>query len=189
MPALAAGRAAAGECWSASLKKQRAAIGLFLLTCSCVAPRQAPPTPAPKPAPPPPAPTPTPVKPEGDDWRDWPITPGIWTYRATETGGNARFAAPGAQAAELMLICARQTREIMIVRPAAAAVTGTMTIQTSSGANAVPIRAGSATLPASSPLLDQMGYSRGRFMVTIEGVPRLIAPAWPEVLRVTEDCR
>jgi hypothetical protein len=38
------------------------------------------------------------------------------------------------------------------------------------------------------PLLDQMAYSRGRFMLAAGG-QELIVPAWPEVARVVEDCR
>jgi hypothetical protein len=46
-----------------------------------------------------------------------------------------------------------------------------------------------AQLPVSDPLLDQMAFSRGRFLVTIEGGPSLVVPAWPEVGHVIEDCR
>jgi hypothetical protein len=44
-------------------------------------------------------------------------------------------------------------------------------------------------LPASDPLLEQMAFSRGRFLVTVEGGPSLVVPAWPELARVIEDCR
>jgi hypothetical protein len=170
------------------LKKQCAALATLLLTCCCVAPP--PPKPQDRPQPiPTPTPTATPVTPQGDDWRDWPITPGDWSYRATASGSNARFEVAGAASAELILICDTATRSIMIVRPVAAAASGAMTIQTSTGATAVPMSAGAARLPAANPLFDQIGFSRGRFMISIPGVPRLIAPAWPEILRVTEDCR
>ena len=59
-----------------------------------------------------------------------------------------------------------------------------MTIRTSSTARTV-----SGTLPASDPLIDAMGYSRGRFIVETPGAPPLVIPAWAEVLRVAEDCR
>lgn len=44
-------------------------------------------------------------------------------------------------------------------------------------------------LPAADPLLDQMAFSRGRFLVTAEGGLSLVVPAWPELARVVEDCR
>jgi hypothetical protein len=44
-------------------------------------------------------------------------------------------------------------------------------------------------LPVSDLLLDQMAFSRGRFLVAVEGGPWLIVPAWPEFGRVIEDCR
>jgi hypothetical protein len=46
-----------------------------------------------------------------------------------------------------------------------------------------------ATLRPSDPLLDQMAFSRGRFLVTSEDGPSLVVPAWPEFSRVVEDCR
>ena len=46
-----------------------------------------------------------------------------------------------------------------------------------------------AALPAQDPLLDAMGFSRGRFIVELGGQAPLVVPAWAEVLRVTEDCR
>ena len=44
-------------------------------------------------------------------------------------------------------------------------------------------------LPVGDPLLAQMAFSRGRFLVAIEGGPSLVVPAWPEFARVIEDCR
>ena len=44
-------------------------------------------------------------------------------------------------------------------------------------------------LPPADPLLDQIAFSRGRFLVQAEGGPSLILPAWPEPARVIEDCR
>jgi hypothetical protein len=34
-----------------------------------------------------------------------------------------------------------------------------------------------------------MAFSRGRFLVTVEGGASLVVPAWPELARVIEDCR
>lgn len=44
-------------------------------------------------------------------------------------------------------------------------------------------------LPARSPTLDEMAFSRGRFAVDVNGLPTLVFPAWAEVGRVIEDCR
>ena len=38
-------------------------------------------------------------------------------------------------------------------------------------------------------VLDAMGFSRGRFVIEVAGLPTLYLPAWPEVGRVIEDCR
>ncbi|HYN45217.1 MAG TPA: hypothetical protein VES64_00845, partial [Allosphingosinicella sp.] len=46
-----------------------------------------------------------------------------------------------------------------------------------------------ADVPVSDPLLEQMAFSRGRFLVYAEGGQALILPAWPELARVIEDCR
>jgi hypothetical protein len=43
-------------------------------------------------------------------------------------------------------------------------------------------------LPATDPLLDQIAFTRGRFMLAA-GTLELILPAWPEIARVVEDCR
>ena len=45
-----------------------------------------------------------------------------------------------------------------------------------------------ADFAARDPLLDQMAFSRGRFML-LAGGQAAIVPAWPEVSRVIEDCR
>lgn len=46
-----------------------------------------------------------------------------------------------------------------------------------------------AQVTARDPRLDQMAFSRGRFLIDAAGQPRLVLPAWPEVARVIEDCR
>lgn len=46
-----------------------------------------------------------------------------------------------------------------------------------------------ATLAAHDPLLDSMAFSRGRFVIEVNGLPTLYLPAWAEVGRVIEDCR
>lgn len=60
-----------------------------------------------------------------------------------------------------------------------------MTIRTTSTARTVP----GTALPANDPLIDAMGFSRGRFIVETPGATPLVIPAWAEVQRVAEDCR
>jgi hypothetical protein len=145
---------------------------------------EAAPTPAPRPAPPPPAPAPPP--PAASDWHDWPLTPGDWRYSATGGGSAARF---GANVASLT--CERASGTITF----AVQGTGTRaTVRTSSTARSIvmtPADAGMVAirLPARDALLDAMGFSRGRFVVEGVGPRPLVIPAWPEILRVAEDCR
>lgn len=146
-------------------------LGLALLD-ACVAPRQAPPPPAPAPAPTPaPAPPPAPAP----EWRDRAYSPGDWSYAA----GEARFGLPGAEP-QLRLRCA--DRQVTVELPGA--TPGPVTIRTSYGDT---VRS-NLSFGATDPLLDQIAYSRGRFMVA-GGGRELILPAWPEVQRVIEDCR
>lgn len=145
------------------------------------------PAPMPQPAPPPPAPAPTPTPPPppppaSSDWRDWPVTPGDWRYSAS----TARFGAD-----VMTLACDRPTRNVT------ATVQGNgqrLTLRTSSTARTLAVRAAghgkvSFTLPARDNLFDAMGFSRGRFVIEGVGPRPLVVPAWPEILRVAEDCR
>ena len=151
------------------------------------------------PAPPPersvpetaPPPAPAVAPPLATDWRDWPQTPGDWRYVRYNGRSSATFGTtePGA----LTLSCTAD-RTIRITRPGTAA--GAMTVRTTSLTRVLPTTAvgeppaGSlATLAASDPLLDAIGFSRGRFVVQQEGRPPLVLPAWAEVERVVEDCR
>lgn len=168
------------------------AAGLATLTliAGCVAPPRAkPPPPPPRVEAPAAAPRPAPL---AADWRDWPYTPGSWTYRRDPRGSVASF---GMQAAlpVLTLQCDTGTRQIHLSRTAAAATP--MTIRTSSVTRALSVQPGNtpstvtATLPASDPLLEAMGFSRGRFVIDQQGQPALVIPSWAEIERVTEDCR
>ena len=159
----------------------------LLALAGCVAPSR--PLPSPPPAPrPAPAPVPTPAPPPppaSSDWRDWPLTPGDWRYAAAPGGSLARFGAGVAS-----LACDRASGSVTLSFQG----TGTRAIvRTSSTARTLALTPGvggvSVRLPARDGLLDAMGFSRGRFVV--EGVtPRpLVIPAWPEILRVAEDCR
>lgn len=155
---------------------------------ACVRPSSPPPpapvTPVPSPSP---APAPAPL---ASDWRDWPITPGNWTYRTDPRGSVASFGTAGS-APRLTLQCDRQAQRLILSRPDTAA--SSMTIRTTSLTRAVPAQpaagASSAALTPRDPLLDAMAFSRGRFLVEAAGAPYLAIPAWAEVARVTEDCR
>jgi hypothetical protein len=142
------------------------------------------PTPAPPPAllnvtpaPPPPAP------PQVPDWRDLPLSPGDWAYAAAPEGSRALFGG-----GLFTIRCDAARRQIELARIAAGA--GAMAVTTSYGTRSLPLAAeGVARLPAADPLLDQMAFSRGRFTIEVEGLERLVIPAWPEPARVVEDCR
>ncbi|MFZ3484656.1 hypothetical protein [Sphingomonas sp. 3-13AW] len=164
-------------------------LPLLVLT-QCVRPSEPPPAPPP-PAPVAPPPAPAAPAPVGD-WRDWPITPGTWRYQQDGEGSSAAFGRPGA-APLLTLRCDRARGQVLLTRTGTVAPGGAITIRTSSTSRSLPAVAGAGTaavaLPAKDPLLDAMGFSRGRFIVELPGQPALVVPAWAEVLRLTEDCR
>lgn len=140
----------------------------------------------PRPVPPPvAAPPPAPVA-LSSDWRDWPRTPGDWRYVRDARGSSARYGMGGA--AYLTLRCEGGT--IALVR---AATSDAVTVRTSALTRAVALSPGEgggvARLAATDPLLDAMGFSRGRFTVESAGTQPLVVPAWSEILRVVEDCR
>lgn len=70
---------------------------------------------------------------------------------------------------------------------------GPLTIRTSFGERRLPVALVHSEVfgqvPAADPVLDQMAFSRGRFLVTAEDGTSLVVPAWPEFARVVEDCR
>jgi hypothetical protein len=162
-----------------------------LAIAGCVPRVVPPPAPAPAPAPPPVAPTPAPAPTLAGDWRDWPLTPGEWRYQRTAAGGVSTFGVSGATPS-VTLTCDRAARRLTLVR--AGASNAAMTIVTTSTTRNVPSRpdgAGgmTASFAATDSLLDAIGYSRGRFVIQQAGLPTLVVPAWPEIERVTEDCR
>lgn len=166
------------------------AIPLVLLA-GCVSPTQ-PPAPPPRVETPPPAPAP-PVVAASSDWRDWPLTPGDWSYAPDARGSTARFGTASG-VAELLLRCDRATRQVTLARRQGVGASPALTIRTSSTVRAVPVQATAegqvaAVLPGNDPLLDAMGFSRGRFVVQQAGGSNLVVPAWAEILRVAEDCR
>lgn len=163
------------------------AIALLFATAGCVPQAAPPPVPPPAPVVRPPAPAPAPAL--GSDWRDWPLTPGSWTWRRDGGGSVARFGTAGGEAL-LTLRCDLGRRQMILTRAGTAATP--LTIRTTSVTRVVPVQsagAATATLAASDPLLDAMGFSRGRFVVEQAGAATLVVPAWAEIERVTEDCR
>ena len=168
------------------------ATALALLS-ACAAERK-PPPPVVRPVPrPTPAPAPPPRPPA--DWRDVPITPGDWTYRAEATGSSARFGTPGAEPL-LSLSCERAAGRLVLRRAGAAPGPVPLTIVTTSSTrslSAVPEPAPATGLAVAlaprDPILDAMAFSRGRFMVEVPGLPPLYLPSWPEFARAIEDCR
>lgn len=176
-------------------------VGQLLLLTACVAPQPAPPPAAPAAPAPPPPPPPAPVS---QDWRDWPLTPGTWIYRADAGGSSAMFGRAGVEA-DVIVRCDRASRKLILSLPAASMPAGgSVTITTSNGSATYP---GSAAVgvngrigisfPINDPFLDRLAFSRGRFIVATTGAPasaasaaaRLVIPAWPEPARAIEDCR
>lgn len=160
------------------------------------------PVPAPAPAGPPPAiaarlpepplaPAPKPV----GDWRDWPLTPGIWVYRQDTRGSIALFGVPGVDAA-LTLRCDTAARQIYLSRkgeqaPNAAFIlrtTSTVRMLASQPTGGTPTYRAVALNPADG-VLDAIAFSRGRFVLEAPDMAVLVVPAWSEIARVTEDCR
>ena len=167
---------------------------LALAAASCTAPPRAP-TPIAAPVVRPVSPSPAP--PRAVDWRDWPLTPGTWTYRQDARGSLALFGQPGTDAL-LTLRCARTDtgapRSIYLSR--AGSATAALVLLATSLTRSLPVQPTGGTPPfvaavlaPADALLDALGFSRGRFVVEQAGAATLVVPAWPEIERVTEDCR
>ena len=163
---------------------------LAAATAACVPRAPAPPA-APPPAAAPPGAPPRPA-PLAAEWRDWPLTPGTWTYRQDARGSIALFGQAGADAS-LTVRCDRAARQIYLSRPGGdprpftirtTSLTRAVTVQPTGGTPAYV----AAALPATDPLLDAMAFSRGRFVVEQAGAP-LVVPPYAEIGRAIEDCR
>ena len=148
-------------------------------------------------APPPPAPVVAPVSAPAPvyrgDWRDWPLTAGDWVYRRDARGSIALFGPAGADAA-VTLRCDRLAARLYLSRQGSGAAA--MTVRTTSTTRTLTSQPTGGTpaymavaLAPGDPLLDAMGFSRGRFVMEQQGLPVLVVPAWAEILRVVEDCR
>ena len=170
----------------------RLAITAALLASAACVPR---PQPAPEPVPPArpqarPAPAPAPA-PTGD-WLQAAIGPGTWSYSAGPAGTLATWGA-AREGARFAIACDRASRSIRLTRAGAAA--GPLEVRTTNGARTLAAAAdpglpgATASLPASDDFLNQLVFSRGRFLVAAAGVEPLIVPTWAEPFRVVEDCR
>lgn len=161
---------------------------LSALTAACsntrvIPPPQPVPTPTPRPTPPPP-----PSRPVAQGWQDAPITPGDWSWGMEGGQSVARFAG-----ATLVLRCDRAAGTVTLQRAGAATGIEPLTVTTTAGVRTLSATPQSGTLavtlPARDPVLDAMAFSRGRFAVETPGMEPLYVPSWPEVSRVSEDCR
>ena len=169
-----------------------------LVSCSGadIVPQAAAPAPVPAPRPEPvraPTPAPAPAPTRGTDWRDWPVTPGTWAYRQDARGSIALYGRTGADA-ELTLRCDKGRSRLILSRRADTAAA--LTVRTSTTLKTLNAQPAGGTpayaaveLAPREPLIDAIGFSRGRFVVQSAGAPDLVVPAWPEILRVAEDCR
>ncbi len=171
-----------------------ALIASMVVLASCVPQPRAPaPAPAPPPRPVPvPRPAPPPAAPASSDWRDWPITPGTWSYASRGAGATASFGQPGTTPL-LTLRCDKGANAVHLIRAGDARGTG-FTVRTSTTMRALPVEptgsgATTAVLKPDDRLLDAIGFSRGRFVLESPPLGTLVVPAWPEILRVVEDCR
>ncbi len=173
--------------------RQGATLLLMAGVAACVS---APPTPVQPPLLSPRAPA-LPAAAPQQDWRDVPLSPGRWTWRggAGQTS-IAQFGVAG-QAAVFALRCDATAHNVVLSRAGSLVVpVATMTVTTSFGPFSLNVGNGGGQPPAivaqataRDPRLDQMAFSRGRFLVDVASQPRLVLPAWPEVARVIEDCR
>lgn len=161
-------------------------VATLLVAVSACVPQPAPP-PAPAPAPVVALPAPPVIAaPRGGDWRDWPLTPGDWTWRREPSGSVAQFGPAGA--ARLTLRCDPGRRQVVLT--VAGATATPLTVRTTSVTRSLALQPGGAiALPATDALLDAMAFSRGRFALSQAGAAPLVVPAWAEIGRVAEDCR
>lgn len=176
--------------------RQGAITLLMVALASCVGPQEKP-APPPRPAPPPPPPAALPAAPPQQDWRDVPVTPGDWSWRGTAGQSSIAQYGMAGQTAVFAMRCDLATRNIVFSRGGLAPTpSAAMTFTTSYGSFAFTGANGGGQPPAivaqasaRDPHMDQIAFSRGRFLVDVAGQARLVLPAWPEVARVIEDCR
>ena len=174
------------------------AAGAALLILGSCAERAVPVAPPPSPPPrmmPPPPPV---SQPAPANWRDSPLTPGEWRWSNANGYSSAEF---GAATTGALLDLRCETGGHLRLQGIGLwnhhFATANVTISTSSlmrqtqayMSDGDPPPLPTITLAFRDPILDAIAFSRGRFMVQVEGMPPLILPARPEVSRVIEDCR
>ena len=162
-------------------RRALAGASLALLALGACVPGTASPPPLPAPAPAP-RPVPAPVEPGAPvptpaDWQTGPLSPGDWEYAMLSTSPAAIF-----RSGRTSFSIACRGRALAL---AISGAPGPLVIRTSYGER----RLAAGQVAADDPLLDQMAFSRGRFLVAVEGGLSLVVPAWPEFARVVEDCR
>lgn len=169
-------------------------LPLALLALAGCSPTRPEPAPAPQPDRPIAAPSPAPAAPKGE-WIDWPITPGMWTYRTDGRGSLALFGEAGRDAI-FIIRCDQPRRQLFLSRAGSVGDGAAMLLRASAGQSSYPAGNSGGTPPYAaisvSPrdiMMDRIAYSRGRFAVETSGLESLAIPAWPEFSRVVEDCR
>jgi hypothetical protein len=149
---------------------------------------------APAPLPPPqPVPEALPVRPPPPppiaDWQAAPLSPGDWSYRPNPATPEAVFRSEGAVSFTISCERGRSVRLRWVGAQAQAIGIHTSYGERQLRVSEVHINMVFVDLPPNDPLLEQIAFSRGRFLVEAEGAHSLILPAWPEPARVIEDCR
>ena len=136
---------------------------------------------------------PLPAQPAAPDLSAATPIPGRWSWTPTAAGSEATFL-NSAGRAQLWLTCLRGARVVTVARPASGAApllmawTSSQTRNLLASYNPATGRI-TAQIGATDPLLDALAFSRGRIGLGVSGTPPLVAPAWPEIARVVEDCR
>lgn len=172
-----------------------AALGLGLALAAGCAPSP-PEPPPPPPSVPAPAPAPTPPETPAVGWRDQPLSPGAWIYRADERGSLALYG-PANGEASFMVRCEMPQRRIVFSRAGSLpAREGVMSFTTTAASRGFPAQDSGGAQPyvaastsARDGWLDELAFTRGRFSVGVPGRPLLVLPNWPPMVRVFEDCR
>ncbi len=113
--------------------------------------------------------------------RTVPLSPGQWSYVATQSGSEARFGST------FSIRCDRIARRVTLRRvgPVVATPANALTIGTDLALRTLPA---DGVVAISDQVLDAIAFSRGRFIVTGGGL-RAVLPASPEAARSIEDCR
>ena len=177
------------------MMKRIAGFALLCLASACAPVPQSTPQPAAAPPAPVALPAPNVPAPLAADWTDRPAAPGDWSYRGQPGGSLAAFGT-AALGPQFTMRCERG--RILLSHPGTlpAGKSATMTLRSTAGSARHPVSNASdgqpyvsASLSPRDAILDQLIFSRGRFLVQVEGAPDLVLPAWPEIARVVEDCR